>query len=279
MAHLNPLPTIWEIPDDLWERLEYLINHFDPPRPTGRKRADARRILNGIIFRIRTGCQWNHIPTVYGDDATIHRTFQHWVEIRLFETIWLQLVAECDCLGLVQWEWQAADGCLGKARSGGDQIGPNPTDRAKNGTKKSLLVDGEGGPLAIVVAPANVNDHLLLAETIEAIVVERPRPTKRAPQHLCLDGGFNNEPTREVVAAYGYVAHIRPGGLEEPPPSDRPKHPARRWVVERTLAWLSKCRGLLVRYEKKSDNYLGLLQFACALLWYRRESDPALVFS
>src|SRR5581483_60412 len=170
----------------------------------------ARRILNGIIFRIRTGCQWNHIPTVYGDDATIHRTFQHWVEIRLFETIWLQLVAECDCLGLVQWEWQAADGCLGKARSGGDQIGPNPTDRAKNGTKKSLLVDGEGGPLAIVVAPANVNDHLLLAETIEAIVVERPRPTKRAPQHLCLDGGFNNEPTREVVAAYGYVAHIRP---------------------------------------------------------------------
>lgn len=146
MAHLNRLPTIWELPDDLWERLNDLINEFDPPKPTGRKRANARRILEGIIFRIRTGCQWNRIPKVYGDDATIHRTFQRWVGIQLFELIWSQLVAEGDYLGLVQWEWQAADGCLGKARSGGDQIGPNPTDRAKNGTKKSLLVDGAGGP-------------------------------------------------------------------------------------------------------------------------------------
>jgi putative transposase len=273
------LPTLRELPDDLWERLEYLINRFDPPKPTGRKRADARRILNGIIFRIRSGCQWNHLPTVYGDEATIHRTFQRRVGSQLFELIWSQLVAECQHLGLVQWEWQAADGWLGKARSGGDELGPNPTDRAKNGTKKSLLVDGDGGPLAIVVAPANVTGHLLLEETIEAIVVERPRPTRRAPPHLCLDGGFNNEPSREVVAASDYVAHIRPGGLEEPPPPDPPRHPARRRVVERTLAWLSKCRGLLSRYEKKRENYLGLLQFACALLWYRRESDPALVFS
>lgn len=128
-------------------------------------------------------------------------------------------------------------------------------------------MDGDGSPLAIIVAPTNVNDHLLLEETIEAIVVERPRPTRRAPQHLCLDSGFNNEPRREVVAASGYVAHIRPGGLEAPPP-DQPRHPARRWVVKRTLAWLAKCRGLPVPYEKKRDNYLGLLQFACALLRY-----------
>lgn len=270
MAHLNRLPTIWELPDDLWERLNDLINEFDPPKPTGRKRANARRILEGIIFRIRTGCQWNRIPKVYGDDATIHRTFQRWVGIQLFELIWSQLVAEGDYLGLVQWEWQAADGCLGKARSGGDQIGPNPTDRAKNGTKKSLLVDGAGGPLAIVVAPANVNDHLLLEETLEAIVVERPTPTRRKPRHLCLDAGYDNAPSREVVREYSYQGHIRPGGAAETPARQQPQYPARRWVVERTIAWLSKCRGLLVRYEKSSDNYLGLLQFACALLWYRR---------
>lgn len=268
--HGAPEPAAHDpgIPDDLWERLEDLINQFDPPKLTGLKRADARRILDGIIFRIRTGCQWNRIPAACGDDATIQRTFQRRVGLHLFELIWSQLVAECHHLDLVEWARQAADGCLGKARSGGDEIGPNPTDRAKNGTKKSLLVDGDGGPLAIVVAPARVNDHLLLAETIEAIVGARPRPTRRAPQHLCLDGGFNNEPSREVVAACGYVAHIRPGGLEEPPPPDRPRHPARRRVVERTLAWLSKCRGLLVRYEKKSDDYLELLQFACAPLLY-----------
>jgi putative transposase len=103
LAHLNPLPTLWELPADLWDRLEYLINQCDPSRPTGRKRADARRILNGIIFRMRTGCQWNHLPAVYGDEATIHRTFQRRVELQLFELIWSQLVAECHYLGLLQF--------------------------------------------------------------------------------------------------------------------------------------------------------------------------------
>jgi putative transposase len=136
--------------------------------------------------------------------------------------------------------------------------------------KKSLLVDGQGGPLAIVVAPANVNDHFLLAETIEAIVVERPRPTEKEPQHLCLDAGYDNQMSRGVVKEHYYQGHIRPSRGEQPSLKEKKKYPPRRWVVERTFGWLSKCRGLLVRYEKKSENYLGLLQFACALYWYRR---------
>ena len=149
-------------------------------------------------------------------------------------------------------------------------MGPNPTDRAKNGSKKSLLTDEQGGPLGAVVAAANVNDHLLLEATIEAVVVERPEPTAERPQHLCLDGGYDNAPSREVAARHGYTAHIRPGGEEARPyRKTRSKRP-RRWVVERTLAWLSKCRALLVRYDKHAENYLGLLQLACGLLWYRR---------
>jgi putative transposase len=142
--------TIWEVPDDLWARIEPLINELDPPQETGRPRADARRILDALIFRFRTGCQWNHIPRVYGDDATIHRTFQRWRRLGLFERMWATLVEECEELGQVAWEWQAVDTALGKARSGGDQIGPNPTDRAKNGSKRSILTDGGGGPLAAV---------------------------------------------------------------------------------------------------------------------------------
>jgi putative transposase len=149
-------------------------------------------------------------------------------------------------------------------------VGKNPTDRGKRGTKKSLLTDAEGGPLGAVVDAANVNDHLLLEATIAAIVVERPPPTAARPQHLCLDGGYNNEPSREVAARHRYTAHIRPGG-EEPGPHRRTRaHKPRRWVVERTLAWLSKCRALLVRYDKHWQNYLGLVQLACGLLWYRR---------
>jgi putative transposase len=111
-----------------------------------------------------------------------------------------------------------------------------------------------------------------LAATLEAIVVERPQPTAEAPQHLCLDKGYDNPTGRETVAAFHYVPHVRRIGEEKLDSYGQKTHPARRWVVERTLAWLSKCRGLLVRYDKKALNFFGLLQLACALLWLRRRA-------
>jgi putative transposase len=149
-------------------------------------------------------------------------------------------------------------------------VGKNPTDRGKNGSKQSLLVEEQGGPLGAVVAAANVNDHLLLEETIEAIVVARPEPTAQAPQHLCLDAGYDNAKSRAVAAKHHYTPHIRPIKEEKGALQPHAKAKPRRWVVERTLAWLNKCRALLVRYDKHDANYLGLLQLACALLWYRR---------
>lgn len=153
--------------------------------------------------------------------------------------------------------------------SGGKKTGKNPTDRGKKGTKKSLLTDGDGGPLGVVIAGANVVEQQLLKATIEAIVVERPDPTE-VEQNLSLDKGYDNPHGREAAVEAGYNPHIRRIG-EEKKSCDRSKgHKPRRWVVERTFAWLSKCRGLLVRYEKKDTNYLGLIQLACALYWYRR---------
>ncbi len=157
----------------------------------------------------------------------------------------------------------------GQGAAGGDLIGPNPTDRGKPGTKKSLLVEAAGGPLAVVVAGANIHDTKLLAATLDAVVVPRPVPTPQTPQHLCLDKAYDN-PTGEAAAqAHGYTPHIRRIG-EAPVPKERRTYPPRRWVVERTLAWLSKCRAILVRYDKHARNYLALLKYACALLWYRR---------
>ena len=140
----------------------------------------------------------------------------------------------------------------------GDLIGPNPTDRGKAGTKRSLLVDGEGGRLSIVVAGANVHDAKLLEATLDAIVVERPQPTEEEPQHLCLDKGYENPSGRGAAAGHGYREHIRRIGEEKLDASGDKRYPARRWVVERTLAWLSKCRAVLVRYDKKAANYLGV---------------------
>ncbi len=157
----------------------------------------------------------------------------------------------------------------GQSAHGGDLIGANPTDRGKPGTKKSLLVEAAGGPLAIVVAGANVHDTKLLSATLDAVVVPRPTPTPDAPQHLCLDKAYDNPTGREAAVAHGHTPHIRPIGEERIATEDR-TYPPRRWVVERTLAWLSKCRAILVRSDKHASNYLALLKYACALLWYRR---------
>lgn len=138
------------------------------------------------------------------------------------------------------------------------------------GVKQSLLVEGDGGPLAACIAGANINDHLLLAATLDAIVVERPEPSEEIPQNLCLDKGYDNEPTRRVLQERGYTEHIRRIGEEKKDAEGGKTYPARRWVVERTFSWLERWRGLLNRWEKLPQNYLANLKLACALVWYRR---------
>ena len=153
----------------------------DPPKARGRKRSDPRQMLNGIIFRLR---KWNRLPKELGDDSTIHRTFQRWVWTGVLHVG--TLVEGCEELDGV--DLAGGRRSHGQGTFWGDL--PNPTDRGKAGTKRSLLVDGEGGPLSIVVAGANVHDAKLLEATLDAIVVERPQPTEEEPQHLCLDKGY-----------------------------------------------------------------------------------------
>jgi putative transposase len=160
----------------------------------------------------------------------------------------------------------------------GDLVGANPTDRGKNGVKRSLLVEADGGPLAVMIAGANVPDFKLLEATLDAVVIERPRPSQSAPQHLCLDKGYDKGPAlEEAVESRDYTSHIRRIGEEKLDEVGEKRYPARRWVVERTLGWLSKCRAILIRYEKKALNYLGLIKVACILLWYRRQHRLSLL--
>ena len=158
----------------------------------------------------------------------------------------------------------------------GDLTGPNPTDRAKKGAKRGVLVEANGGPPAAVIAGANVRDDELGAATLDAVVTERPEPTEGASQQPCLDEGYDNEGSREIARERGYVAHIRRIGEEKLDGACEKRYPARRWVVERLPAWRSKCRGILVRYETKAANYLGLVKVACILLWYRRQRTLSL---
>ena len=150
MVEGKPLPAIWDVPDDLWERIEPVILQLDPPKARGRKWTDQRKMLEGIIFRMRSGCQWNHLPKELGDDSTIHRTFQRtfqrWMGCGVLAGIWAALIEECQELGGVDWEWQSADCSMGKARFGGALLDATPPTGAKLGARRASWWTQPAGP-------------------------------------------------------------------------------------------------------------------------------------
>jgi putative transposase len=131
----KPLPTIWEVSDDLWKTTQEILDELDPPAATGRPRTGQREALNGIIYVMRTGCQWNQLSSRFGDDSSVHRTMQRWIAKGVLQRLWAVLIENCEDLGGVDWEWQSADGAMGKARFGGISSAPIPriaASRARN---------------------------------------------------------------------------------------------------------------------------------------------------
>jgi putative transposase len=120
----EPLPTIWNASDELWERVSRVLEELDPPSNYGPDRIDQRAAFDGIIYRMRSGVQWNHLPERYGDDSSVHRTFQRWVKRGVLQRLWAELVKDCEELDGADWRWQSADCALGKARHGGIKSEP-----------------------------------------------------------------------------------------------------------------------------------------------------------
>jgi putative transposase len=245
-----------------------------PPRPRHplgchNPRVPDRAAMDAIFFVLRTGCHWNALSeTRICSSSSAHRRFQEWVGAGVFAAFWRAGLLAYDALQGIDWTWLALDGAMGKAPLGGEKTGRNPTDRGKRGVKRSLLTDGRGVPLGAVIDGANRNDHKLMRQTLEAIPVRCPKPTRRQPQHLCLDKGFDYEEPRALAAEFGFTLHLRSRG-EEAWAKRHADAKARRWVVERTHSWLNRFRSILIRWAKKPANYLALLHFALAVITWR----------
>lgn len=121
----------------------------------------------------------------------------------------------------------------------------------------------------MVVDGAKRNDMKLVEATLESIPVERPTPSAEDPQNMSLDAGYDYEDVETTIAEWGDTAHIRSRGEERDAQAHIPGYRARRWVVERTHSWLNRFRRLLIRWEKKPENYLALVHFACAFIAFR----------
>ena len=266
----------WTISDAFWEAIKEEIpdrsrnpeKEYQRKPGGGRKPLPKRQVLEGIFYVLRTGCQWKAVPKEYGAGSSIHQYFQEWAVAGFFEKIWAKGLETYDELEGIGWEWQSVDGCMVKAPLARESVGKNPTDRGKMGTKRSILTDEKGIPLAVVLSGANTHDVKLLADTLDGVIISRPEPDEESPQNLCLDAGYTGH--QDEVEARGYIAHIRPRGEEKKELERNPDFHARRWVVEVTHSFLNRFRKLLVRFEKKADNYLALVHFAFAVIVWRK---------
>ena len=163
--------------------------------------------------------------------------------------------------------------------------GSNPMDRiSKLGTKRHILTDAKGIPLSAVMSSASTHDVKLVTGVVDNAVVKRhilspkTKDGRKRLQHLCLDKAYNSEPEEQELLKRGYVLHIpykrkKGEAVDEQKTkvaSHHKKHSPKRWVVERTNSWHNRFRKLFTRYEKKVENYLGLLQFSCCMIIYRK---------
>jgi putative transposase len=130
-----------------------------------------------------------------------------------------------------------------------------------------VLTEGHGVPIGVAVSGANTHDMRLTEATLASVPVAVPDPDE-VEQHLCLDKGYDYDDVRRTVDEYGYTAHIRSRGEETSERREVPGQRSRRWVVERTHSWMNRFRRLLIRWEKKVDNYLALVHLACAYIAY-----------
>jgi transposase len=132
-----PKAKSWELSGEFWEWVEPLLPKDQKLLPKGRRgrgrpSADLRSTFAGILYVLRTGCQWKAVPKVYGSGSTVHRHFLDWARTGVFAKLWLAGLAEYDEMEGIAWKWQSIDGAMVKAPLGGEATGPNPTDRGKS---------------------------------------------------------------------------------------------------------------------------------------------------
>ena len=268
----NHTTTGFRISNEWWAVLQPLLplslntHRFGGGRP----RVADRQCADAIFYVLRTGGPWQALDqTELCAHSTAHDRFQEWVQAGVFLKLWQAGVKQFDELRGINWDWLSMDGAMTKAPLGGEKTGPNPTDRGKSGVKRSVLTEGHGVPIAMVIEGANRHDMKLLRPTIESIIIERPEPTEKRPQGMCLDKGYDYQEVREVLHEFGFTAHIRTRGEEAKALKREAGFKARRWVVERAHSWMNRFRRLLIRWDKKPVNYLAFLHFACGLIAFR----------
>ncbi len=258
------------VTDALWERLEPLL----PPPPQrrirfpGRKPLDSRKILTGILFVLKTGIAWEDLPAELGCGCgkTCRESLKRWHEAGVWTKLHAVLLAELNGADQIDWERGLIDASFAKAPEGGEDTGPNPTDRGKSGSKHHLLTDAQGIPLAATVTAANVNEVTQVFDVLTSMppVGGKPGPPREKPERLQGDTGYDSEPVRQLLRWLGITPILGKRGREHGSGLG-----VYRWFVERTIAWLHSFGRLRRRLDRFTELQDAFLQLACDLICLR----------
>ncbi|MER5400896.1 IS5 family transposase [Streptomyces sp. NPDC002599] len=255
-------------PEELWTLFQRVV----PPAPVrpqggGHRRRGDREVLAAIVFVATSGCTWNQLPPGFGlSGVTAFRRFTEWTEARVWAKLHHLVLDELGARGELDWSRCAIDSVSVRALKG-QLTGPNPTDRSKKGSKIHLIVDRQGLPLSVGISAANLHDSQALIPLVHGIPPIRSHrgPRRRQPGKLHGDKGYDYRYLRRWLASRGIRHRLAPKGVESSRPLGR-----HRWVVERTVSWLSGCRRLHRRHERKPEHFLAFTAIAATLICHRR---------
>lgn len=273
-----PTPLLkdgWLMPDALWALVVTLL----PARkkhPLGchNPRSDDRKAMNTILYVLRTATPWNSLPRGCPDfcgRSSAYRRFREWTDAGVFKKLWELSLEKYDEFRHLDWRFLALDGSITKAPCGGEATGKNPTDRAKKGTKRSLVTDAAGIPVGLAVSGANTADCKMVEETLESMPREWPADMRPL---MCMDKGYDGRPTRLVLDVYGLrdgIIKKRKKGEKAAVKKPRPAgHKPRRYVVEQAHAWMNGFRRVKIRWERRLDTYVAMLHLSMSLVTFQR---------
>lgn len=258
------------VSDALWARVEPLL---PPPEPRrfrfpGRKPLDQRRILTGILYVLKTGIAWDDLPAElgWGCGKTCRDYLRRWHARGVWQQLHALLLTELNAADLIDWSRAILDGSFAKAPEGGEDTGPNPTDRGKSGSKHHLMTDGTGIPLSATLSAANVPDVVPVMEVLTAMppVGGKPGPDREKPDRLQGDRGYDSEPLRKLLRWLGIVPELAKRNTEHGSGMGQT-----RWVVERTHAFLHSFGRLRRRLDRLAEVQQAFLALACSIICMR----------
>jgi transposase len=256
------------VDDELWEMVEPLLPDPKPRRfrYPGRKPADPRKALAGILFVLKTGIPWEDVPAEMGiSGVSCWRKLRQWQREGVWDDLVAVILAHLRQADKIDWGRAVVDSSSVRAVHGGKKTGPSPVDRRKAGSKHHVLVDGRGIPLSARVTKANRSDVTQLEALVDAVPAVRGkvgRPRRR-PDELYGDRAYDSKAKRRELRKRG----IRPRIARQRTPHGSGLG-RRRWVVERTLAWLHQMRRLRTRFERSAKMHQAFLTLGIAMLAY-----------